>query len=139
MTKLAMIIFLSACPLSAQDCSDPTDACRAGPKTLSPFVAASIGESLPQPASPGARKEAVREALPEKKKKPAAVIEKSPEKATSDGEVLPSEPRPVPEAAATAQSGKFGVTNPIWLVFIGALLVGIYFYLSGDGRGEKKK
>lgn len=143
MTKIAiMLLLLSSPAAAAQDCADAdaADACSAGTKTLSPFVAASIGERLPPPALPGGKKAALREAPARPGEAAAEIVSKKRE---ADPEAAPPrEPEQEPEDEVPAEDGAaggFSVKNPFWLVFMGAMLAGLYIYLGGDARKGGKK
>ncbi|PKM98465.1 MAG: hypothetical protein CVU79_03160 [Elusimicrobia bacterium HGW-Elusimicrobia-3] len=123
MIKYLLPLMLALCPAAraAEDCSKSLDAC-AGSKVTSPFAAASLREPLP-PASPGSggKKAALRQAAP-------AAVPAAPEAEPAQAPVAP-EARPVSE-----QLG-----SPLWLLFVGGVLAGLYLYLgAGRKRGRRK-
>jgi len=115
-----LLLALAPAARAAEDCAKSLDAC-AGTKVSSPFAAASLREPLP-PASPGSggKKVALRQAVPA--------------------------PKPAPEAApATAPAGPETkpvgeqLGSPLWLLFVGGVLAGLYLYLgAGRKRGRRK-
>ena len=114
---LPLLLALAPAARAAEDCSKSLDAC-AGGKVSSPFAAASLREPLP-PASPGSggKKAALRQAAP-----PAAEAEPAQ---------APAAPEPKP---AGEQLG-----SPLWLLFVGGVLAGLYFYLgAGRKKGRRK-
>ena len=113
-----------AAPAPAGDCAKSTDACSAGSKKLSPFVEASLRQSLPPPAPVTARKhKAVLNQGPT-----AKVPAKAPEQAAPV-----SEPAPAP----VNRPGEPKLSSPLWLGFIAGGLAGLYYYLSGGRRRRK--
>lgn len=125
MIKYLLPLLLALCPAAraAGDCSKNSDAC-VGTKVASPFAAASLREPLP-PAAPGSggKKAALRQAEPA-----APAAEPSPEAAPA---AAPVEPGAKP---AGEQLG-----SPLWLLFVGGVLAGLYFYLgAGRKKGRRK-
>lgn len=118
---LPLLLALAPAARAVEDCSKKSDAC-GGTKFSSPFAAASLREPLP-PASPGSggKKSALRQAAP-------AVAPAAPETETAQAPVEP-ETRPDGE-----QLG-----NPLWLLFVGGVLAGLYLYLgAGRKRGRRR-
>lgn len=142
MTKTAIIFLLLSSPaFAAEDCQKSVEACSAGTKTLSPFVAASIGERLPPPALPGGKKAALRES-PDPRPAAAEIVSGKEEGPSKDGPEAAPQPDAEPSGEAPEEEGSAGglsVKNPFWLVFMGSLLAGIYLYLGGDARKGGKK
>ncbi|MDA8242990.1 MAG: hypothetical protein M0025_02590 [Elusimicrobia bacterium] len=124
-TALLFALLLLPPALRAADpgCAKSADACSAGKKQTSPFVAASLREPFPPATSAaGKTRAAMRQAEPEPRKE----ADKAPA----------PEPAPAPEAPS---SGAPGLSNPLWLLFIGSGISGLYFYLSGPNRRGKRK
>lgn len=115
-TIVSSLLLFAAVPLCAQDCAKSADACAAPKKALSPFLAASAAE-------PAAVK-------PAQAAKPAlAAAKPAPEKA-APAVAVSTAPAAAPGGAAS---------SPAWLLFVGALLAGLYFYLgAGRGKGKRK-
>jgi hypothetical protein len=111
---LPLLLALAPAALTAEDCAG-LDAC-AGGKVASPFAAASLREPLP-PAAPGSggKKAALRQTAP-----PAA----------------PAAPAPAePETRPAGEQ----LGSPLWLLFVGGVLAGLYFYLgAGRKKGRRK-
>jgi len=119
---LPLLLALAPATRAAEDCSKSLDACSGGSKVSSPFAAASLREPLP-PASPGSggKKAALRQAAPVKEPAPAAAAE--PARAPVEPEPPAGEP----------------LGSPLWLLFVGGVLAGVYFYLgAGRKRGRRK-
>ena len=111
-TSIAAILLLFClAPARAVDCSKNSDACSAGQKKLSPFLAAAAA-----PVPPAAQ--------------PAAVG-RVPVQSRADA--------PVSTADAAVPSGPETFSNPGWLIFIGGAVAGLYFYLGGGAKKGKKK
>ncbi|MDA8131555.1 MAG: hypothetical protein M0011_08640 [Elusimicrobia bacterium] len=126
-TTLILALLLAAPALRAADpgCAKSADACSAGSKRTSPFVAASLREPLPPATSAaGKTRAAMRQAEPKPEKEAAKTP--APEPASA----------PAPEVPV---SGAPGLSSPLWLLFIGTGVSGLYFYLSGPTRRGKKK
>lgn len=115
---IATLLLFVALPLCAQDCAKSADACSAPKKALSPFLAAA--------AEPAAVKQVPAS--------PSAAAKPGPAKKTQAAEVSTA------PAAVPVQPQKDGpaASSPVWLLFVGGLLAGLYFYL-GAGRGKGKK
>ncbi|HAN03870.1 MAG TPA: hypothetical protein DCW72_07610 [Elusimicrobia bacterium] len=118
MTKYLLPLLLALCPAAyaAENCAKNSDAC-VGTKVSSPFAAASLREPLP-PAAPGSggKKAALRQAAPAPAAEPVQA---------------PAEPEAKP---AGEQLG-----SPLWLLFVGGVLAGLYFYLgAGRKKGRRK-
>lgn len=117
---IPLLLALAPAARAAEDCAKGLDAC-AGTKVSSPFAAASLREPLP-PAAPGSggKKAALRQAEPAAE---AAAPVAEP--------AQPVEPETRP---AGEQLG-----SPLWLLFVGGVLAGLYFYLgAGRRRGRRK-
>ena len=118
---LPLLLALAPAARAAEDCSKNLDAC-AGGKVASPFAAASLREPLP-PAAPGSggKKAALRQAAPV-----AAPAAPEAEPAQS-----PAEPENKPAGETLG--------SPLWLLFVGGVLAGLYFYLgAGRKKGRRK-
>ena len=115
-----LLLALAPAARAAEDCAKSLDAC-AGTKVSSPFAAASLREPLPSvPPGSGGKKAALRQAVPA----PAVPAAAEPAQA-------PVEPEPKPVAE---QLG-----SPLWLLFVGGVLAGLYFYLgAGRKKGRRK-
>lgn len=128
MIKYLVPLLLALCPAAraAGDCSKSLDAC-AGTKVSSPFAAASLREPLP-PASPGSggKKAALRQAAPAVSAPEAVPAAAAPEAA------------PAPAAPEAKPVGE-PLGSPLWLLLVGGILAGLYFYLgAGRKRGRRK-
>lgn len=125
MKKILFPLLLACCSAlnAAEDCSRSADACSAGKKTIvSPFLAASAQPRKAAPA-PVAKKAAAVLPAPQ-----AVAVSSSPAAAAAPVQA----PAPVLPPAKTTSS-------PLWLLLVGAGLVGLYFYLGGKNRKGKKK
>ncbi len=128
-------IFLLLCllhlPSGAQDCAKSQDACSGGPRRSSPFLAASLSEVLPAPPVAGAKRASLREAARAAK---AAAPADSPS---------PASPVAVSSAAGASEGAGARraepLSSPAWLLFIGAGLSALYFYLAGARRKGRRK
>ncbi|MGD9642849.1 MAG: hypothetical protein AB7V08_08925 [Elusimicrobiales bacterium] len=122
MIKYLLPLLLALAPAArADDNCAGLDACTGG-KVSSPFAVASLREPLP-PAPPvsGGKKAAVRQAAPVE---PAAAPESAPAAAPA-----------VPVAETAGEQ----LGSPLWLLFVGTVLAGLYFYLgAGRKRGRRK-
>lgn len=114
--KFIILALLLACqPAFAEtDCSKTQDACAAGTKKMSPFVAASLRESTP-PHSEAAVKKA-----------------SSPAVAASSAAIAPA-PVGIPSEAGGRLS------SPAWLLLVIAGFTGLYFYLREGSKKRKRK
>jgi len=117
---LPLLLALAPAAGAAEDCSKSLDACP-GTKVSSPFAAASLREPLP-PAAPGSggKKAALRQAAPV---------------------AAPAAPEAEPAAPAEPENKPAGETlgSPLWLLFVGGVLAGLYFYLgAGRKKGRRK-
>lgn len=112
---------------AAEDCSKNLDACSGAAKKSSPFVAASLGESPPPaPAAPKAGR-AIPRAAPVA---PAPAVP-APEAAEA--------PVPAADPAAPADPDKQRLSSPLWLLPVGAVLAGLYFYLAAGRRKGRRR
>lgn len=121
---LPLLLALAPAARAAEDCSKGLDAC-SGTKVSSPFAAASLREPLP-PAAPGSggKKAALRQAAPAA----GTAAETAPEAA----------PAAEPAAPETRPAGE-QLGSPLWLLFVGGVLAGLYFYLgAGRKKGRRK-
>lgn len=100
------------------DCEKNLDACSGGSKKLSPFVQASLGERQPPAPAAALKHKAVLKAAP------------APAVSSAPAAELPAE-RPEP--------ARNGLSSPLWLVFVGGSLAGLYFYLQGGRRRGRRK
>jgi hypothetical protein len=122
--KLLLTLVLLFCGLSGAraattaDCAKSTDACAASPKKLSPFLAASA-------AAPALPKETVKEK--------ALTANPAPAPAAMP---VPTAPAPAPVAPAPSRRG---TSSPLWLLFVGGSVAGLYFYLGAGERKRKRK
>ncbi len=103
------LLFCCSAAFAEADCSKQ-DACSAGKKSLSPFVQASLRESVPPHIeSPAKRSTAA-----------AAGV------STAPAAGVPAEP-----------GGK--LSSPAWLLLVLAGFAALYFYLRGSEKRRKKK
>lgn len=124
MKKSLLFLFLAAlCArplLAAEDCPKNLDACAGGKKLSSPFVEASLREKAPEPKAPPAQ--------PKPAPAPAAA---------APSEAKPAAPAAEPQPALPAAPAP--LASPLWLLFVGGVLGGLYLYLaSGRRKGRKK-
>lgn len=114
MKKILLPLLLACCaPLNAEDCAKNSDACSSGAKAVSPFLAASA-----QPVKTTAAPAAVKPA-------PAVPPAQAPLASTAAVAV------PAPETGASS--------NPLWLLFVGAGMAALYFYLGGRKKRGKRR
>lgn len=117
MKKIIFPLLLACCAtLHAEDCAKNSDACSAGAKHASPFLAASA-----QPVVTTAAPAAVKAAPAVRQVQPAQAPLAAPA----------AVPAPAPEAGT--------YSSPLWLLFIGAVFAGLYFYLGGNKKRGKKR
>lgn len=111
--KFIILALLLACPpaFAETDCSKTQDACAAGNKKMSPFVAASLRESTPPHIEAAAKKTS------------------SPAVAASSA--------PVPAGFPVEPGGR--LSSPAWLLLVIAGFVGLYFYLREGTKKRKRK
>lgn len=115
--SLLLLPLLCAGLQAAEDCAKSRDACSGAAKKSSPFLDASLKET-PAPAPAKAAPAVLREA-------PAAAA--------------PAAPEPSPAAAEEPAAGKRPLSSPLWTLFAGAVLAGVYFYLAaGRKKGRKR-
>ncbi|MHB0994913.1 MAG: hypothetical protein ACYC2I_00945 [Elusimicrobiales bacterium] len=114
---LALALLLPACAAAAEDCAKNADACSAGRKTLSPFLAASAAEPEAAKPAPPLRKASLRQA-------PVST-------APAAGEIPAA---PAPAAAPGPQA-----SSPAWVLLVIAGLAGLYYYLGGGRRRGRRK
>lgn len=112
---LALTLLLPVFASAAEDCAKSSDACSAGKKAFSPFLAASAAEP-----------EAPRPPAPAKKAAP-------PKAAVSTAPAAAEIPAPAPAAPDGARA-----SSPAWALLVIAGLAGLYYYLSGGRRGRRK-
>ena len=125
-TVLALLLLLPAAAMSAEDCAKSSDACRGGARNLTPFlqaVAAAENGNAPATAKTPAEK-------PRAKRQAAAPAPAAPAAAPDPVEVSTAAPAAAPQG---------GYSSPLWLLFVGALLAGVYFYLSGGRRRGRRR
>ncbi len=112
-----------SCLVFAQDCLKNSDACSAGTKKTLPFLRA---------AAAAEAKAAAREKAGKELKPGAARPSPAPDKSGAPAaEVVSGTPVPEP--------GKETISSPAWLLFVGAALAGLYFYLRANTKRGKKK
>lgn len=117
MKKIFIILaLLPACrPAFAEtDCSKTQDACAAGNKKMSPFIAASLRESTPPHIEAAAKKTT------------------SPAVAASSAAIAP-----VPAGIPSEPGGR--LSSPAWLLLVIAGFTGLYFYLREGTKKRKRK
>lgn len=105
------LLFSGAAAFAQADCSKQTEACSAGSKARSPFVEASLRESVPPHMEAKAKKTAAEAAAVSTAAVPAGVP------AETGGEL----------------------SSPAWLLLVLAGFTALYFYLSGGAKRRKKK
>lgn len=118
---LAFLFCCCAAPVRAEtaaDCPKNSDACSGVRKDLSPFLAASAAEPAPAPRPAAARKV------------PAGVLTGIP---------APAAEVALSSAAAVSVPGPVTFSNPLWLLFIGGGMAGLYFYLGGAAKKRRNK
>lgn len=120
--SLVLIVPLCAGLYAAEDCSKSAEACSGGSLKSSPFVAASLRENLPPAPAPAKAKRAILREAPA-----AAPVEAA--------EAAPAAPAPeVPEAP----EAKRPLSSPLWLFFVGGILVLLYVYLAAGRRKGRR-
>lgn len=123
MKKILFPVLLACCSAlnAAEDCAKNADACSAGNKTIvSPFLAASAQAQKAAPAPVPAVK------------KPSLSVQPVQQVAVSTAVVPPAVP-------VSSQAGPRSVSSPLWLLLVGAGLVGLYFYLGGKSKKGKRR
>lgn len=113
---LALALLLPACAAAAEDCANNADACSAGRKTLSPFLAASAAEPEAAKPAPPLKKASLRQA------------------AVSTAAVAEEVAAPAPAAAPGPRA-----SSPAWLLPVIAGLAGLYYYLGGGRRRGRRR
>lgn len=121
--KFIILALLLACPpaFGETDCSKTQDACAAGNKKISPFVAASLRESTPPHIEAAA-----------KKVSSTAVAASSTAVAASSAAIAP-----VPAGIPVEPGGR--LSSPAWLLLVIAGFAGLYFYLREGKKKRKSK
>jgi hypothetical protein len=110
--SLLLLPLLCAGLPAAEDCAKSRDACSGAAKKSSPFLDASLRET-PAPA-----------------KAAPAILREAPAAAATE---------PSPAAAEEPAAGKRPLSSPLWTLFAGAVLAGVYFYLAaGRKKGRKR-
>ncbi len=114
--KFIILALLLACPpaFGETDCSKTQDACAAGNKKISPFVAASLRESTPPHIEAAAKKVS------------------STAVAASSAAIAP-----VPAGIPVEPGGR--LSSPAWLLLVIAGFAGLYFYLREGKKKRKSK
>jgi hypothetical protein len=110
----AVLLLFCLAPGRAADCSKNSDACSAARKDSSPFLAAAA--TVPPTAQPSA-------------------VGRSPDRSSP---AAPAE-APVSAADAAVPSVPGTFSRPGWLIFIGGVVAGLYFYLGGGAKKGKRK
>ena len=115
--KILITILLLSCSLTparaAADCAKNADACTASTRANSPFLTAAAADPATDKRSTATNK-------------------------------APAAAKPGTPAAVEVSSTSAGVplmpasSSPLWLVFIGVSLAGLYFYLGSAGKRRKK-
>ncbi len=120
--SLLLLPLLCAGLPAAEDCSKSLDACSGASKKSSPFVEASLREApTPAPDAANTNRAVPREA--------PAVTAPAP----AQEPVSPADPE------APAAPAKRPLSSPLWTLFAGAVLAGVYFYLSaGRKKGRRR-
>ena len=118
MKKIIFPLLLACCAtLHAEDCAKNSDACSAGAKAVSPFLAASAQPVVTTAAHAAAVK-------------PAPVVPQV-QPAQAPLAATAAVPAPAPEAGT--------YSSPLWILFIGAVFAGLYFYLGGKKKRGKRR
>ncbi|OGR43710.1 MAG: hypothetical protein A2X35_08600 [Elusimicrobia bacterium GWA2_61_42] len=123
MKTLLLALIFCCCAATARaetaaDCPKNSDACSGARKDLSPFLAASAAEPAPAPRPAALKKAPAR--VPAETLAPAAEVALS-------------------SAAAASVPGPVTFSNPLWLLFIGGGMAGLYFYLGGAAKKRRNK
>jgi uncharacterized membrane protein len=114
---IAALLVAFTARYGAADCAKNSDACTAPAKPASPFMqAVEAAAKTPAAGKPAARSERLQDA-PAPAQPPAAA---------------PAAPAP---AAAPART----LSDPAWLIFVGGMVAGLYFYLGGGVKKKRKK
>lgn len=101
------------------DCQKNADACAAGTKKTLPFLeAAAAAEAKAKPAPAPAAAPKPGKAAPAPDKSTRTVV--------------------APSTAPAAGTGAGG-SSPAWLLFVGAVFAGLYFYLRENSRKGKRR
>lgn len=126
MKTYLLTLLLLAAPASAfaaDDCAKNADACSGGGRKLSPFVEASLSEMKPA---------AVADTKKAELKQPAArAVKHEPAPEVSTGTAA--------SAAPAAPAEKQDLSSPLWLVFVGGSLAGLYLYLGAGRKRSRRK
>lgn len=137
MKTLSLLLLLALPAAAAEDCAKNADACAGGKKAASPFTAASLSEMKPAPA----KKAPELKPAPEKKApepKPATEKRLPDQAPAAEAAAAPAAPEagtaPVPPPAQRRE-----LSSPLWLLFVGGALAGLYFYLRGSARKGGRK
>jgi predicted lipid-binding transport protein (Tim44 family) len=127
--SLLLLPLLCAGLPAAEDCAKSRDACSGAAKKSSPFLDASLRETpAPAQAAPAVLREAP--AAPAPAQAAPAVLREAPAAAATE---------PSPAAAEEPAAGKRPLSSPLWTLFAGAVLAGVYFYLAaGRKKGRKR-
>lgn len=107
------LLFTGAAAFAEADCSKTADACAAGKKNTSPFVQASLRESVPPHIENAARKTG------------------SPALSASTA------PSSLPAGVPAESGGR--LSSPAWLLLVIAGFAGLYFYLREGAKKRKRK
>ena len=108
---LALLLSCTAA-FAGTDCTKNSEACAAEAKKLSPFIEASLRESVPPHTENAAKKTAAA---------PAVAISS-----------------PAAAAGMPAETGG-RLSSPAWLLLVLAGFTGLYFYLRGGIRKRRRK
>ena len=119
----ALVFCLAAGLWAADDCSKSADACRPQIKKITPFMA----EIQKAQKAPELKQGVVRQAALKQGEPKARLVAVSTAVAA----------KPVGDAPAAPQTQKETLSKPAWLLVIGALLAGLYFFLK-EGKGKRK-
>jgi len=114
--KFFILSLLLACPAAyaADDCSKNLDACSAGTTKQSPFIAASLRESVPPH------------------------VERMVKKTTAPF-LAPSTAAASEAAGASPAEAGGRLSSPAWLLLVFTGVAGLYFYLRGGNKKRRRK
>ncbi len=127
----AFIFCLAAGLCAADDCSKSADACRPQIKKITPFMAGITKAQKPLEMKQGAARVAT---LKQGEPKARLVAASTVPAAATAGPRFESRFGP---AAAEPPAKKEALSKPAWLLAVGALLAGLYYFLK-EGKTKRK-
>jgi len=121
----ALMFCLSVGLQAADDCSKSADACKPQIKKLTPFMAEiKKAQTAPELKQGASRVTALKQGEPK-----ARLVAVS---------TAPAPAKPAGDAPAEPPAQKETLSKPAWLLVIGVLLVGLYYFLK-EGKGKRKR